>query len=649
MGVSEFNIFFFLFSEWTFLKSHCSRTSFFLSLYLSLLRVLLRYYVSFQQQRASLTMSKSSGGRQHSSADMGSGAAYHSPSEEQETFESDSGQQERSKRKRKPASSPPPAGTGGNDAGGGRGGGMDALAVDFIRGVMRDTARRTDAMLELQGKVTSFKFEKRIAELEGVVAGLRRELSEKNSEIGRLTTEKQNVEAEADRQAAEHANQLALKDAELSRLRGEVEPERVGAAAAAEQRRIAAAAVEDPREAAEQREKIEALETKLREVELLKVVVYVCSSRWDLSRCLSDMCCFVKASNEEQLNAARLELLRVTGEPEASQGTVVSERESAALRVRELEAEIEARGQRIGVLEAEIEASGQRIRTLETESEARGQKVREFEAEREARRQAVRALQAGSGVNIQRLAEWSAKYGARRQGLGGGGGSQAGSAQSRQSGEAGSVAGAEQQPAVDGGEQIVQRGPEEGQAAVGTGQGGGGGVNAPLVSNGGAQGAVGGSALTACCWIIRYHGTGPLKCMSLQFLRATSCVEECFVMRGEEQGVYIAFVRFVDRFSAESVKAMLSGAAEVSTFEFMPLGGKTSRGHRYLQAIKAKLVSDPLSLSIDFAGVSVGVHPGRSSVDSTTGQQAGTQPRRSSAGRGGTGVNGRKTPRVDGR
>jgi septal ring factor EnvC (AmiA/AmiB activator) len=142
---------------------------------------------------------------------------------------------------------------------------MDALAVDFIRGVMRDTARRTDAMLELQGKVTSFKFEKRIAELEGVVAGLRRELSEKNSEIGRLTTEKQNVEAEADKQAAEHANQLALKDAELSRLRGEVEPERAGAAAAAldasEQRRVAGVA-----------------ESKLCEVELLKVTGYLCFS-----------------------------------------------------------------------------------------------------------------------------------------------------------------------------------------------------------------------------------------------------------------------------------------------------------------------------------------------------------------------------------
>jgi hypothetical protein len=32
--------------------------------------------------------------------------------------------------------------------------GVDALSVDFMRGVMQDATRRTDAMLELQGTVT---------------------------------------------------------------------------------------------------------------------------------------------------------------------------------------------------------------------------------------------------------------------------------------------------------------------------------------------------------------------------------------------------------------------------------------------------------------------------------------------------------------
>jgi hypothetical protein len=197
-------------------------------------------YMKLKARLLAKRQSSSSGRRQHSSASMGSGEASDSPSEEQETFESGSGKQERNKRKRKPAaSSPPPAGTGGAS---GRGFGMDASAVDFMRGVMQEAARRTDAMLELQGTVTSFKFEKRIAELEGAVARLNGELSEKNLEIGRLmgggcvselqekvkvlTTEKQNVEAEAGRQASEHANQLALKDAELSRLLGAVEHER---------------------------------------------------------------------------------------------------------------------------------------------------------------------------------------------------------------------------------------------------------------------------------------------------------------------------------------------------------------------------------------------------------------------------------------
>lgn len=106
--------------------------------------------------------------------------------------------QERGKRRR--STSPhhgktPPAGTGGNDAGGGRGGGMDALAVDFMRGVMQDATRRTDAMLELQGTVTSFKFEKRISELVGTMAGLHNELSEKKAEIERLMAEGAKLQA----------------------------------------------------------------------------------------------------------------------------------------------------------------------------------------------------------------------------------------------------------------------------------------------------------------------------------------------------------------------------------------------------------------------------------------------------------------------
>lgn len=160
-----------------------------------------RGYVKLKNKLLAKRQSSSSAGRQHSSADMGSGAAYHCPSAEQEMFESDSGQQGRSKRKRKPAASPPPTtGTGGFGAGGGRGCGMDASAVDFMRSLMEKVDKKHDVMSELREKVAL------------------------------LTVEKKMMETEAAKNASELANRLADNDAELGRLRGELAASRTAAA-----------------------------------------------------------------------------------------------------------------------------------------------------------------------------------------------------------------------------------------------------------------------------------------------------------------------------------------------------------------------------------------------------------------------------------
>jgi hypothetical protein len=120
-----------------------------------------------------------------------------------------SGQHDRNKRPRQwsPVSS------------GGSGMCMDASAVDFVRTIMEDASRKHDAVTQLREKVAILEAEKRLSVLEVRVA--------------------------------EHANQLAAKDAENSRLLGDK--------------------TTAEREASEQRRIAETAATKLREAEQLKV------------------------------------------------------------------------------------------------------------------------------------------------------------------------------------------------------------------------------------------------------------------------------------------------------------------------------------------------------------------------------------------
>ena len=96
---------------------------------------------------------------------------------------------------------------------------LDASAVDFVRTIMEDASRKHDAVTQLREKVAILESEKRLSVLEV--------------------------------RAAEHANQLAIKDAEIGRL--------VGDKTSAE------------REASEQRRIAEEAATKQREAEQLKV------------------------------------------------------------------------------------------------------------------------------------------------------------------------------------------------------------------------------------------------------------------------------------------------------------------------------------------------------------------------------------------
>jgi hypothetical protein len=98
---------------------------------------------------------------------------------------------------------------------------MDASAVDFMRQLMENADRKHDVMSDLREKVAL------------------------------LTMEKKVMEADAGKQAAEHARQLAAKDAENSRLLGDK--------------------TTAEREASEQRRIAETATTKLREAEQLKV------------------------------------------------------------------------------------------------------------------------------------------------------------------------------------------------------------------------------------------------------------------------------------------------------------------------------------------------------------------------------------------
>ncbi len=131
-----------------------------------------------------------------------SGASGHEQSAE-------NGQDDRAKRKRQHS----PTALGGNH------GGMGDSAMEFLRAVMEDANRKNDAVSQLREKVVILESEKRMSVLEVRVA--------------------------------EHANQLAVKDAEISLLLGDK--------------------TTAEREASEQRRIAETAATKLREAEQLKV------------------------------------------------------------------------------------------------------------------------------------------------------------------------------------------------------------------------------------------------------------------------------------------------------------------------------------------------------------------------------------------